>query len=163
MKSIIFLFKVRQSVVSYPAGCFSVVFVFFVVYLLTLWLNRNLINPSSPWSRGLGSQVLGDLPINQFNGIQYCAKVLFQSPTTVLFCSVDHWQISQHDKLSLSYILSWQFWASGQCLHCEINPQGPHNGIFSSTLIKYKQQECENYLKIKFSIVAFAETCINYF
>ena len=103
MKSIIFLFKFHQSVVSYPAGCFSVVFVFFVVYLLTMWLNRNVINPSSPWSRGLGSQVfedlpikvLGDLPINQFNGIQYCEKILFQSTTTVFLCSVDHWQISQ--------------------------------------------------------------------
>ena len=34
----------------------------------------------------------------------------------------------------------WQFWASGQCLHSEINPQGSHNGVFNSTLIKYKQE-----------------------
>ena len=34
--------------------------------------------------------------------------------------------------------------------HSKIDPQGPQKGVFYSTLIEYKQQECKNYLKIKF-------------
>ena len=39
----------------------------------------------------------------------------------------------RHDKLSLSYILT--VLGPWQCLHSEVNPQGPHNGVFNSTLI----------------------------
>ena len=33
---------------------------------------------------------------------------------------------------------SSQFWASGQYLHSEINPQGLHNRVFKTPLSKYK-------------------------
>ena len=61
---------------------------------------------------------------------------------------------------SFHLVTSWQFWASGQSLHSEINPQEPHNGV----LFEYKQEVCKIYHKIKWclKIMAFAETNINH-
>ena len=45
-------------------------------------------------------------------------------------------QLAVTNMTNFHLVTSSQFWASGQYLHSEINPHGPHNGAFNSTLIK---------------------------
>ena len=61
-------------------------------------------------------------------------------------CHVSYINANFYTVTNFHVVKFGQFWASGQYVHSEINPQGRHNGVLNSTLIKYrpKQEAREN-------------------